>query len=75
MEFEKIRAVVADVCNIDENKITLKSDLVHDLGADSLDLYQIVMQLESYFEIEVPDERLSMVRTMEDILNLVKESV
>ena len=53
MEFEKVRAIIADVLNLDENEITEESAFVDDLGADSLDIFQIIMGIEEEFDIEI----------------------
>ena len=56
MEFEKVRAIIADVLNLDENEITEESAFVDDLGADSLDIFQIIMGIEEEFDIEIENE-------------------
>lgn len=54
--FEKIRAKIAEQLSIDENDITMDSGFVDDLGADSLDLVELIMALEEEFDMEIPDE-------------------
>ena len=56
MEFEKLKKIVAEVLNVDENEITMDSTFVDDLGADSLDIFQIIMGIEEEFDIEIPQE-------------------
>ncbi len=56
MTFEKVKALIAQQFTIDEEKITLESDLVKDLGADSLDIADLIMTLEDEFDLTVPDE-------------------
>ena len=56
MEFEKLQNIIADVLNIDKSKITPETTFVDDLGADSLDVFQIIMGIEDEFDIQIPDE-------------------
>ena len=57
MEFEKLKKVIADVLNVDPEEITMESTFVDDLGADSLDVFQIIMGIEEEFDIEIPQEK------------------
>ena len=54
MEFEKLKKIIAEVLNVDEEEITMDTTFVDDLGADSLDVFQIIMGLEEEFDIEIP---------------------
>ena len=54
MEFEKLKKVIAEVLNVDPDEITMETTFTDDLGADSLDLFQIIMGLEEEFDIEIP---------------------
>ena len=56
MEFEKLQQIIAEVLNIDPEEITMNTTFVDDLGADSLDVFQIVMGIEEEFDIEIPTE-------------------
>ena len=56
MEFEKLKKVIADVLNVDPDEITMETTFADDLGADSLDVFQIIMGIEEEFDIEVPPE-------------------
>ena len=56
MEFEKLKKIIAEVLNVDEEEITIETTFVDDLGADSLDVFQIIMGLEEEFDIEIPNE-------------------
>ena len=69
---EKMKAIIAEQLNIDEEKIALESSLKDDLGADSLDLFELVMALEEEFETEIPTEELSNINTVEDVMNYLK---
>ena len=56
MEFEKLQAIIAEVLNIEPEEVTMQSTFVDDLGADSLDIFQIIMGIEEEFDIEIPNE-------------------
>ena len=75
MEFEKLADIIGEVLNIDPKSITPDTDLVKDLGADSLDIMQILMNAEEVFDIEIPDDEdlLSGISTVGDALELLKD--
>ena len=74
MEFEKLQEIIADVMNIeDKDMITQDSAFVDDLGADSLDIFELVMALEEEFGVEIPSEDLEHVTTVGDVINYLKE--
>ena len=75
MEFEKLKKVIADVLNVDPEEITMESTFVDDLGADSLDVFQIIMGLEELFDIEIPAEEAEKITTVEEAVNLIKNAV
>ena len=58
MEFEKLRDIIVEVLNVDENEVTMESTFIDDLGADSLDVFQIIMGIEEEFDIEIPMRKL-----------------
>ena len=58
MEFEKLQQIIAEVLNIDPEEITMNTTFVDDLGADSLDVFQIIMGIEEEFDIEIPTEAI-----------------
>jgi acyl carrier protein len=70
--FEKIRKIIASELMIEENEISLSSNIKDDLGADSLALVDLVMALEDEFGLEIPDESLDAVKTVEDVVNYVE---
>lgn len=72
MEFEKIRAIIAEVLNIDEDEISLDSTFIGDLGADSLDVFQIIMGIEEEFDIEIPNEVAEKIVTVNDAVEQIK---
>lgn len=75
MEFEKLKQVIASVLNVDPNEIEPDTTFVGDLGADSLDIYQIMMGIEDEFDITLDPERIEKLSTVEEALALLKESV
>lgn len=70
--FEKMKKIIADGLGIEEDKVTLESELQKDLGADSLDLFEIVMALEEEFGIEIPSEDLEKMVTVGDAVSYVE---
>lgn len=75
MEFEKLKKVIAEVLNVDPNEITMESTFVDDLGADSLDVFQIIMGIEEEFDIEIPAENAEQIATVEEAVELIKAAV
>ncbi len=75
MEFERIKKIIAEVLNIDEEDIGLNSTFIDDLGADSLDIFQIIMGLEEEFDIEIPQEEAEKISTVLDAVEKIRESV
>ena len=75
MEFEKLKGIIADVLNVDENEITMETTFVDDLGADSLDLFQIISALEEAFEIEFDNEEAENLKTVGDAIEYIKAAV
>lgn len=66
--FEKVQGIIASQLDIDKERITMESSLLDDLKADSLDIVELIMDLEAEFDIEIPDEDLEQVRTVGDIV-------
>ena len=66
--FEKVKKMLAEQLNIDENKITMDSEIIADLKADSLDMFQMLMSLEEEFGITVPDEKAGELKKVSDIV-------
>jgi len=75
MVFEKIKGIIADRLGIDENEIKLESSFVDDLGADSLDVVELVMALEEEFEVEIPDEDAEKIRSIGAAVEYIKAKV
>lgn len=74
MEFEKLKKIIADVLNVDPEEIEMESTFLDDLGADSLDVFQIIMGIEEEFDIEVPAEDAEKITTVEEAVNLIKSA-
>ena len=66
MEFEKLKKIIAEVLNVDEGEITMETTFVDDLGADSLDVFQIIMGIEDEFDIQIPDDAAESIVTVND---------
>ena len=74
MEFEKLKKIIAEVLNVDEEEISMETTFVDDLGADSLDVFQIIMGLEEEFDIEIPNEEEKIV-TVGDAVEQIKSAL
>ena len=72
MEFEKIQEIIADVLNVDAQDITMNSTFVDDLGADSLDIFQIIMGIEETFDIEIDNTDTEKILTVADAVEQIK---
>ncbi|MCC6972182.1 MAG: acyl carrier protein [Phycisphaerales bacterium] len=73
--FERIKKIIIDHIEIDDSKITLQSSFSDDLGADSLDLVEIIMALEEQFEIEITDEEANNLTTIKDAVDFVNNKL
>ena len=71
--FEKVKKIVCDKLGVDESKVTESASFVNDLGADSLDAYQIVLKLEDTFDISLPPEKVTKVTTVADAVALIQK--
>lgn len=71
--FEKVKEIVAKELMVEEDEITLESDIKEDLGADSLAVVDLAMALEDEFGVEIPDEDLEAIKTVGDIVNYLKD--
>ncbi len=74
MELEKLKEVIAEVLSVDPNEITPETTFLEDLGADSLDVFQIVMGIEEAFDIEISPEDAEEIKTVEEAVSLIKKS-
>ena len=74
MEFEKLAKIIAEVLNVDANEITLDTTFVDELGADSLDVFQIIMGIEEEFDIEIPNEEAEKIVSVGDAVEAIKSA-
>ena len=70
--FEQIKAIIAEQLSADPEKITPDTSIIEELGADSLDVVELVMALEEKFGVEIPDEDAEKINTVGDIVNYVE---
>ena len=75
MEFEKLKKIIAEVLNVDEEEITLSTTFMDDLGADSLDVFQIIMGIEEEFDIEIANEEAENIVTVADAVEQIKNAL
>lgn len=75
MIYEKIKKIIADNLEIDEDSITMDSVVTDDLGADSLDVVDLVMSIEEEFDLEFPDEEVENIKTVGDIVKYIESKV
>lgn len=73
--FEKVKKIIVDLLNVEEDTVTLEAHFIDDLGADSLDLVELIMGIEEEFNIEIPDGEAEKVVTVGDVVDYIKENV
>ena len=74
MELEKLKEIIADVLNVEVNDITEDTTFVDDLGADSLDIFQIIMGIEETFDIEIDNDDAEQISTVGDAVEQIKNN-
>ena len=75
MEFEKLQSIIAEVLNIDADEVTMDKTFVDDLGADSLDVFQIIMGIEEEFDIEISNEDAEKIVSVGDAVEQIKNAI
>lgn len=75
MEFEKLSKIIAEVLNVDADEITMETTFVDELGADSLDVFQIIMGIEEEFDIEIPNEEAEKIVSVGDAVEAIKSAL
>ena len=75
MELEKLQKIIAEVMNVDEEEIGMETTFVDDLGADSLDIFQIIMGIEEEFDIEIDSDDAEKITTVQDAVDQIKKAV
>ena len=73
MVIDRVKELVAEQLGIDKNTITAESNIVEDLGADSLDVIEMLMTLEDEYGLTIPDEKISQIKTIGQIVSLIEE--
>jgi acyl carrier protein len=72
MIFEKVKDIISDQLGIDADEISMESSFIDDLGADSLDIVELIMALESEFDMEIPDEDAEKISAVSDVVDYIK---
>lgn len=75
MVFEKVKSIIMDQLDVEEEKVTLDAVIQNDLGADSLDVVDLVMSFEEEFDIEIPDDQVENIKTVGDIVKYIEDHV
>lgn len=75
MVFDKVKKIIVDQLDVEEDKVTEAASITDDLGADSLDVVDLVMSFEEEFDIEIPDDQVEKIKTVGDIVNFIEEKV
>ena len=74
MIFEKVKKIIMAELNVAKEKITLESNIIDDLGADSIDAVEVIMAIEDEFSVEITDEDMSSIKTVGDIVNYIEKN-
>ncbi len=72
--FEKIKKIVAEQLGVEEDEITMESSFIDDLGADSLDIVELIMALEEEFDLEIPDSEAEKISVVGDVVEYIKNN-
>ncbi len=75
MVFEKVKSIIVDQLDVEEEKVTPDANIQEDLGADSLDIVDLVMSFEEEFDIEIPDDQVENIKTVGDIVKYIEDNV
>lgn len=74
MVFEKVRQILCEQLDVEEDNVTMESNIAEDLGADSLDVVDLIMSIEDEFELEVPDDLVEGIKTVGDVVNYIENA-
>ncbi len=74
MVLEKVREIIVDQLGVEEDEVVMDASLIDDLGADSLDVVELIMALEEEFDIEIPDEEAENIMTVGDVVDYIKSN-
>ena len=72
--FEKVRDIVVEQLSVEADEVTIESTFIDDLGADSLDIVELIMAFEEEFKIEIPDEAAEKIKTVQDVVNYIENN-
>lgn len=72
MTFDKVKDIIVDQLDVDEDKVTMEASIIDDLGADSLDIVDMVMTLEEEFDVKISDDEVENVKTVGDIVRIIE---
>ena len=75
MVFEKIKNILSEQLGADEEEMTMDTNIAKDLGADSLDVVELLMSIEDEFEIEIPDEEIENIKTIRDLTEYIQNNM
>ncbi len=75
MVFDKVKDIIVDQLDVDEDKVKMEASISEDLGADSLDIVDLVMSLEEEFDVEIPDDQVENVKTVGDIVKFIEDNI
>lgn len=75
MVFEKVKAILSEQFDVEEDTITPETSIADDLGADSLDVVDLLMSIEDEFEFEVPDEEIDNIKTVGELVKYIEDNV
>ena len=73
MIFEKVKEIVSNILGVEADEVTMESSFMDDLGADSLDVVELIMDLQDEFNLEIPDEEAEKIQKVSDVVNYIKE--
>ena len=73
MVFEKVKSIIIEQLDVEEDKVTMDAVIQDDLGADSLDIVDLVMAFEEEFDVEIPDEQVENIKTVGDIVKYIED--
>ena len=74
MIFDKVKEILVDQLDVEDEKVTMEASIIDDLGADSLDLVDLVMSLEEEFDVEIPYEQVENIKTVSDIVKYIEDN-
>lgn len=74
MNFEKLKEIIVQELEVEADEVKLEASFSDDLGADSLDLFEMVMAIEDQFQVSIPSEKLSEIKTVQDALNYIEKA-